>query len=97
MSTDDDFKQRLLLDAERGKQAKMILNHPLVKESLIALRAKLVDEFGATTAGDSKERDELWRQMKTVEWFEGQLTRVMQTGQLAEKSLFQAIKSRFVR
>lgn len=97
MSAEDELKQRQLLDAERGKQAQLILNNPLFKESLIAIRAKLVDEFGATAAGDSKERDELWRQMKTVEWFEGQLTRVMQTGQLAERSLFQTIKSRFVR
>lgn len=74
-------------EVARGREAQTVLNNSIYRESLLLLRGQLMDQFQSTKFDQSAERDEIWRRMQTIDWFERQLSSVMQTGQLGEQSL----------
>lgn len=88
---------KLQIDASRGVEAEAILNNPIFQEAMVAMRGEILNLFEQTKFKDTEERNELWRKLRTAGWFESYLKRVMQTGQLAEKSLMDKVKSRFSR
>lgn len=88
---------RLKEDTGRGNQAQLILDNPLFVEALIMMRGELIAKFEQTKFRDKEERDEIWRKLQTVGWFESYLTRIMQTGKLAEQTMLQKAKTRFTR
>ena len=90
MTSSNDL--RLAEDSDRGKKALMILNNPIYQESLLAIRGELMNAFELTKSDDSKARDEIWRKLQVVGWFENHLRRVMQTGKLADETLMQKVK-----
>lgn len=83
---------RLAEDSDRGKKALMVLNNPIYQESLLAIRGELMHAFEQTKSDDSKARDEIWRKLQVIGWFENHLRRVMQTGKLADETLLQKVK-----
>lgn len=91
MKTDNDM--RLDEDVERGVLAHQVLNNPIYQQSLIAIRAQLFSQFEQTKFRDRDERDEAWRKLQAINYIEGYLSRVMQTGQLAERTLAECIKA----
>jgi hypothetical protein len=88
---------KLQIDASRGVEARAILDNPIYQEAMIAMRGELLALFEQTKFKDHAERDEIWRKLQMAGWFESYLKKVMQTGQLAEKSLMEKVKSRFMR
>lgn len=87
---------RLNEDSDRGKRALLVLNNPVYQEAMIAIRAELMQAFEQTKSDDSKVRDEIWRKMQVIGWFENRLRKVMQTGKLADETLMEKAK-RFLR
>lgn len=91
MQTEQDLK--LGEDAERGIAARDILNNPIYREAFIAIRAQLFGQFEQTKFRQSDERDEAWRKLQAINFIEGYLSRVMQTGKLAEMTLKERVKN----
>lgn len=71
----------------RGNQATEVLNNPIYQEAFTAIRAKLMDEFQKTKFRQSKLRDEIWRQMKSVDQVQKHLEQVMRSGQISEATI----------
>lgn len=90
MKTDNDM--RLDEDVERGVHAHQVLNNPIYREAMVAIRAQLFSQFEQTKFRDHDERDEAWRKLQAINAIEGHLARVMQTGKLAERTLMDRIK-----
>lgn len=74
-------------DIRRAAEAETVLNNPIFKESLDLIRAKLMTDFERTKFGQSDERDEVWRKMQTVNWFEEHFKQVLKTGKMAKQTL----------
>lgn len=72
--------------------AEEITNNPVYIEAITAMKGELYASFSKTGWKDSAERDEIWRKQQAIEWFESYLRRVMETGKLAEHTLFERFK-----
>lgn len=68
----------------RGREAALVTGNVTYKEAMLKMRAKLMDLFQQTTYDQSSERDEIWRKMQTIDWFEEELNTVMTTGRMRE-------------
>ena len=77
----------LLLEADRGRQAQDLLEHPLLQEALQTLRSEFKEAWANSPARDSEGREKLWQLHALVGKFESHLTQVLQTGQLARLQL----------
>jgi hypothetical protein len=93
----EDAEHKAQVEISRGVSAQSILDNPLYQEAMIAMRGELLSLFEETKFKDVEERNEIWRKLRTAGWFESYLERVMRTGKLAEQSLFNKVKSRFMR
>lgn len=82
----------LMHDKRSGIEAKQALDNPKVREALMVIKAHWFEKF--TKSSTSEERDEVWRQYKAVEDFERYLTRVIETGTMAEQKLFDKLKGK---
>lgn len=82
MSVDKDRAELI-----RGNQAAEVLNNPIYQEAFVAIRAQLMGEFQSTKFRQSKQRDEVWRQMQTVEKMQKHLEKVMRSGRISEATI----------
>ena len=60
--------------------ADAVLNNPAFVHAIQMIKADRMSKFQATTFEQKEEREELWRQMKTIADFEQVLTKTMQSG-----------------
>jgi len=75
-------EQKDQADEIRGNAALQIINAPLFREAMIAIRAEYTEAFAKTKFHQTAERDELWRKMQTADMFEKYLKKVIATGKL---------------
>lgn len=68
----------------RGNEAAIVINNPVYKEAIMALRGQMMEEFSKTTYEQSNARDEIWRTMKVLDAIESKLKYVMTTGRIAQ-------------
>jgi len=74
-------------EIQRGREAAIVTTNPIYQESLLIIKGQMLEAFQGTKFEDSAARDEIWRQMKIVDWFERQLASVMNTGKMATETL----------
>ena len=89
-----DDKARLEESIRRGKLAESVLENPIYKESLIAIRGELLAQFERTKYKDADDRDEIWRKYQSINWLESHIERIMKHGIVAEKTLMQMAKEK---
>jgi hypothetical protein len=87
-----DEELRLEEHVSRGLNADAVLSNSEYKAAMLSIRGELMRMFEQTKFKDSVERDEIWRKMQTVNWFEQTLERVMRNGEVARKTLAQRVK-----
>lgn len=87
-------KAKLEQAIARGLNAKAVLDNPVYREALLSIRGELMAQFERTKYKDSDDRDEIWRKVQTVNWFEAHIERVMKHGSVAEKTLMQMAKEK---
>ena len=66
----------------RANEAQQLLDTPMFKEAVTALRADLFQKFQDTKWYESKSRTEVWRKMQTVDAIEKYLQRIVTTGKM---------------
>lgn len=77
----------LIKDRSRGQLAQQVTENPVYNESFKMIKAELFEKFTKTKTGDTEAREEIWRKMQSLDWLEGYMKRVMNTGKLAEQEL----------
>ena len=75
-------------ERDRGSKALQILKEPLFAEALNTIRSNYFDAWRNSNSADSKEREHYWYLFNAVDEFEGHLTNVLKTGEMAEKQIF---------
>lgn len=86
----------------KGEQAKRVLEDPVVKEALSAIRQEIIEQWSATPARDAEGREWVWRHYKVAERFEAMLRGYIETGRIedmrnTEKESFAARVKRGIR
>jgi hypothetical protein len=73
----------------RGARADTIMNDPLFKSSVTLVKASLIEKFQDTLSGifGRKERDEIHRQLNSLDAVIGILEREMADGKLAAEAI----------
>jgi hypothetical protein len=71
----------------RAKKAEMIMKEPLVQEALSTIRAMYFDAWRSSGSSDTAEREKFHAMFQVVDEFEGHLSDVMKSGQMAEREL----------
>lgn len=84
-----DEETRLLLEAERARQAQDLIENPLFVEAVETYRQRLITEWTASPARDQEGRERLWLMQKTLDVVQQHLRELMETGKLASLQLEQ--------
>lgn len=74
-------------ESDRGIEARMLLDNPLLQDALKAIETEVVEQWAACPARDNEGKEALWQLMKTAQKFKGILTGYVQTGQLASENM----------
>lgn len=79
------------IDAER------LLNDPILKEALSAIRAEIIEQWTATPARDTEGREWIWRHMKVAEKFEAILRSYVENGKIEAFNEKQGVIDRMLK
>jgi len=77
--------EHLTNEVIKEQEAKVILNG--IKGHLMAYQAELFVSFSKTDHGEKEKREEIYRQMKSLNVVEARLIKAIQTGKLARNEL----------
>ena len=83
MNQEDKAHQEM----RRGELARQILESELYREAMTAIKGELMYKFEKTKFKDQDTRDEIWRQLQTVNWFDSYFKQVLETGKLGKQTL----------
>lgn len=84
----------LQIDIERMGRVENILNNPEYQKAFLILKAHIVSEFEKLNYKKVDDMQEANRQLKTLDRLESHFNRILNDGKVAEKTLFQKLKSR---
>jgi hypothetical protein len=77
------------LYAQRGDDAKRIINDPILRQALEELERDIVQGMKALTATDLEGRDALWRELRALSSFKIKIKQYVSRGDVARKTLLQ--------
>ncbi len=80
-------EQKAHEEVQRGELARQVIESPLYREAMTAIKGELVYKFEKTKFKDQDTRDEIWRQLQTVNWFDSYFKQVLETGRLGRQTL----------
>ena len=80
-------EEKAHIEARRGDLARQVLESELYCEAMLAIRGELMHKFEKTKFKEVDEREEIWRRIQTVNWFETYFKQVMETGKLGRQTL----------
>ena len=80
-------EEKAHLEGTRGNKAAEILNSELYQEAVTAIKGELYHALESTNFKETDERDEIWRKLQTLRWFEKYFQQVLETGKLGRKTL----------
>lgn len=83
-------------EIERGRQAKELLEHPLMVEAVQAIQSRLVQEWADSPVRDKEGREHIWRLQSALKAVMGHLRTTMESGEMASlkkpKPMFQPLE-----
>ena len=78
-------EEELIALADEGQRAEVALRY--FQTAFLKVKARLLDEFESTGAFDSKKRDEVWRQLNSLNVVVAELQEAAELGQEAQDRL----------
>jgi hypothetical protein len=87
MNLDKKQVSQILGEIDREEEANKILNNPEFKRVFIEYTAQLLDSLTSTKADEVERREDIYRQMKSLNVVEGKFIKALQTGKLARQTL----------
>lgn len=88
----DKARQEIL----RGNEAQLIIDNPIYREAMIAIRADLFDKFSKTKQKDKEDREDIYMQLQAFDRIQVYLESVMKTGKIGTGTLSLLEKSKKV-
>lgn len=69
---------------QRGVLAAQVLDNPLYKESMTAMKGEIFDQWASTKWFQYRKRNELWRMYRAAETVEAYLAKTLNRAKLAQ-------------
>ena len=63
-------------------------------ESFKLIKATLMGQYEQTKFNQNDERTEIWRKLQSLEWVKKELTEVIVTGEMSQKTLLDRLKKK---
>ena len=76
-------KESILL----GNEARVVVNNRAFQQAITEMKGKLLLEFENTKFFQTRKRDEIWRQMRTISDFERNLAKMTNSATIAQNSI----------
>lgn len=84
---DQTEKEQLTREVQREGLAKSVLNNPEFKRVFISYSAELFESLKRTKWDDKEKREEIYRQLKSLDTMEAKFLEALQTGKMARHQL----------
>lgn len=81
----------------KAQDAERLLNEPILKEALAAIKSEIIAQWAATPARDTDGREWIWRHMKVVEKFEAILRTYVEDGKIEAFNQKQGVIDRMLK
>lgn len=81
------MSNKLNKDVQRATRAKQLLDDPMIQEIMVSMRHNLHRKIETSEYKNADEREECYRMLRTLESFEGQFKKIMQSGTSATETL----------
>lgn len=78
-------------EVQRGEEAQRLLAHPLLVEAFETIEREVTEQWSNSPVRDVEGREKLWLTLKLLHRLKGQITSVVETGQMARQTLLQRI------
>lgn len=85
--TEEQQVQQASEDIKRAELARQVLNNPIFQESFSLFREACMTRFAKTKFEESKEREEIWRKLQTLDFVENNLRSLIETGEFARETI----------
>lgn len=72
---------------EKAYQVELLINNPILRDTLEALRKNCFDEIRTSKPKDQIDREEIYRELKVIDAFEVELYRHIKEGKKAKSKL----------
>lgn len=69
---------------QRGVLASQVLDNPLYREAITAMKASIFDQWASTKWFQYRKRNELWRMYRAAETVEAGLAKTLNRAKLAQ-------------
>jgi SMC interacting uncharacterized protein involved in chromosome segregation len=73
--------------SERAYQVELLMNNPILKETIGHLRDSCFDQIRSSPSKEVQEREELYRTLRVIDSFENELFRQIKEGKKAKSKL----------
>jgi hypothetical protein len=74
-------------ESRRGEDAARVLNEPVLKDALTAIKTEIYEKWSATAPDNKEGREHYWRLHEAARMFEAVLTGYAEAGQAALKQM----------
>lgn len=75
------------LEARRGEDAARVLNEPVLKDALTAIKTEIYEKWCATDPANKEGREHYWRLHEAARMFELVLTGYVESGKASLKQM----------
>ncbi len=84
-------------EIDRGERAERIMNDPVFVDAMTKIKTQINEQWGATSAKNTEDREWLWHHYQAVLKFEEILKTVMNTGHMAALKKQESIREKASR
>lgn len=81
---DESRKSKVSDESQRGHAAQRILNDPIFKDAMAAVKQEVIDRWAAAPARDTEGREWLWQHYQVALKFEEVFSTMINTGKMAD-------------
>lgn len=85
----NELDPRIQSDLGKAAEARMLLEHPMIRGALEQIRATIITKFKSTSLKDQEAREQYHKFLILTDTFEGILRSYVETGIMAELDMQQ--------
>lgn len=80
-----------------GEHAETLLTNPAFQQSLVRIRARLLEQFGRSGLFQKRKREVLWHRVQLLDDFEQELELMIRDANLAKSDIEQQKRSKVAK
>ncbi len=87
VKSEEQQRRESMSDVNRAALAEQLINNPLYREAIYAMKLAMQEQFADTKLADDNARHELWQRMQLMKQFQGKFEHIVRQGVKARQTL----------